>query len=158
MQSDICHGRRRANSQGISIQKSQRGSLRKNLKWLKGNWEETWNKTDVQNRNFVGVIQARKEISESMLQFWTRVSRLVAKCNIDTLEKGDIENALQVASFTNGVEDVEIVKSNWEKKMMFDELDKLIKDTQEPKQIHKQQQPVFKIKQEPIGQIRESKK
>ncbi len=44
--------------------------------------------------------------------------------------------------------------------MPFDELDKMIKDNQEAKQILKQQQSRFsiQIQQEPIGQVRKSKR
>ncbi len=93
-----------------------------------------------------------------MIQFWNRLSGLVAKCNIETLEKTEIENALQVAGFTNGIDDMEKVKLIWEKKMSYAELNKLIKDNQEAKQILQQQQPKVKVKQEPIGQVRKSKK
>ncbi len=128
------------------------------LKWIRNSWQEIWMKTEVQNQKFVKVMQARKEISETMLQLWTRLSGLVAKCNIDSMEKAEIENALQVAGFTNGVGDIEIVKTIWEKKMSFADLNKMIKDNQEAKQILKQQQSSIQIKEEPIGQLRKSKR
>ena len=68
------------------------------------------------------------------------------------MEKAEIEHAIQVAGFTNGVGE-EVVKTIWEKKMSFNELDKMIK---EAKQILKQQSSV-QIKQESIGQVRKSK-
>ncbi len=99
-------------------------------------------------------MQAKKENSESVMQFWTRLSGMVAKCKLETMQSAEIENALQVAGFTNGVGDTEMVKSIWEKKMTFEELDKLIKDNNEAKQILKQQQPIVQVKQEPIGEVR----
>ena len=113
---------------------------------------------NVQYQNFVKVMQAKKENTESMFQFWNRLSGLVAKCNIEALEKTEIENALQVAGFTNGIDDMEMVKLIWEKKMSYAELNKLIKDNQEAKQILQQQQPKVKVKQAPIGQVRKSQK
>ncbi len=67
-------------------------------------------KSEVQNQYFAKIMQAKKESSEFMLQFWKRLLRLVAGCNIDSLEKAEIENAIQVAGFTNGVGDLEKVK------------------------------------------------
>ena len=62
-------------------------------------------------------MHAKNENSEWMIQFWNRLSGLVAKGNIETLEKTEIENAFQVAGFTNGIDNLEMVKLVWEKKL-----------------------------------------
>ena len=90
--------------------------LEKDLKWTKEKWDEIWKTGQVQNQNFVKIMQAKKENSESVMQFWTRLSGLVAKCKLETIQTAEIENALQVAGFTNEVGDTEMVKSIWEKK------------------------------------------
>ena len=99
----------------------------KDLGWIKKKWQETWKSSEYQNQHFVKVMQAKREKSETLYQFWTRLSGLAVKCGIESLSKTAIENALQVGSFTVGVNDEEIVKSIWEKKPSFAELDKVIK-------------------------------
>ena len=131
--------------------------LERDLLWIKGKWDEIWKSGQVQNQNFVKIMQAKKESSEPVMQYWTRLSGLVAKCKLETMQTAEIENTLQVAGFTNGVGDTEMVKSIGEKKMTFVELDKLIKDNNEVKQILKQQQHNVQVKQEPIGQVRKRK-
>ena len=70
-----------------------------------------------------------------MLQFWNRLSCIVAKCNIETLKKTEIEKANQGAGFTNGIQDMESVKLIWEKRISYAELDKLIEDNEEAKKL-----------------------
>ena len=107
-------------------------------------------------QNSVKVMQAKREKSETLYQFWTRLSRLAVKCGIESLSNTEIENALQVASFTIGVKDEEIVKLILEKKLSFAELDKVIKDSQEATEIMKQNQKVV-IEQESIGRVKKEK-
>ena len=87
----------------------------KDLGWIKEKFQEAWKSCENQNQNFVKVMQAKREKSETLYQFWTRLSGLAVKCGIESLRKTEIEKALQVASFTIGVNDEKIAKSIWEK-------------------------------------------
>ena len=129
----------------------------KDLKWIKEKWEEAWKASNFISQSFVKTMQATREKSETMHQFWTRIAGLVAKIKIDSMTTTEMENALQVATFTVGVNDDEMVKMIWEKKLSFTELDKAIKDSNEARQILQQNQKVT-VKQEPIGRIKREKK
>ncbi len=80
----------------------------KDLHWIKGKWEEAWKASEFINQSFVKTIQATREKSESMPQFWPIIAGLVAKIKIDSMTAAEMDNALQVATFTVGVNDDEM--------------------------------------------------
>ncbi len=79
---------------------------------------------------------------------------MAAKCGLDSMSTTEIENAIQVDSFTIGVNDEEMVKTIWEKKLNFSKLDKVVKDLQEVRQILQQNQKIM-VKQQPKGRKKE---
>ncbi len=88
--------------------------LDKDLKWIKDLWEETWNTDNNQNHQLIQLLTAKRENSESIFDFWNKLTKLATECKLDNKTATAIVNALIVAVFTIAVDDEEIVKTVWE--------------------------------------------
>ncbi len=82
----------------------------KDLKWIKDQWEEIWKIEDSKSQKFVKLFQAKREKSETVQKFWSRITELIASCKVEDISSAEVENSLALAMFTVGVDDPEWVK------------------------------------------------
>ncbi len=137
--------------------------LEKDLKWLKDLWEETWNTENNQNHQLIQLLTARRDNSESIFDFWNRLAKLATECKLDNKTATEIVNAMIVAVFTIAADDEEMVKTIWEKTLSHDQLSEHISKLHQTNRILQKvilDRPNLrevKIKQEPIGRIKDRK-
>ena len=91
--------------------------LEKELKWIKEKWEANWSATTNQNHLLMRLLKVKREETETISDYWNKLTRLSTECKLDTKIPAEIVSALIVAIFTVSVNDEEIVKTIWEKSL-----------------------------------------
>ena len=130
--------------------------LDQELKWIKAKWEEIWSATTNQNHLLIRLLKAKREETETIFDYWNKLTRLSTECKLDTKTPAEIISALIVAKFTVSVNDEEMVKTVWEKSLKYKELSKHMAKLHQTNQImHQVTSETITIKQEPIGRVRD---